>query len=64
MKQILIVIFAVSLSACASSRLPCEPSTCTTAEQLRQTRDPFPAAPITFGSIFGPQPEPGKISVD
>lgn len=62
-----LTLVAVLLSAgCAT--IPCEPMTCTpeqiAAEQEREGRDPFGAEPISFGSIFGPQPVPGRVTVD
>lgn len=58
-------IASLFLGGCAHRpELPCEPGTCDAATAWAQSRDPFGPEPISFGSIFGPQPEPGRITVE
>jgi hypothetical protein len=59
--------FAAMLLSAGCATTPCEAQTCTpeqiAAQQEREGRDPFGREPITFGSIFGPQPVPGEVTV-
>lgn len=66
---LLVVLWIVSmfLGGCATTpdnELPCDPQTCTPEHAWEQTRDPFGPEPISFGSIFGPQPVPGRVTVE
>jgi hypothetical protein len=68
-RLLIIVATSAVLSGCAYLRIPsegapCEPQACTLAQRWHHDRDPFPVGPITYGTIFGPQPSPGKVTVD
>lgn len=62
---LILVIVALFLSGCSTYRgPPCQTSACDDVSKYRQDRDPFPLGPISYGSIFGPQGNPGKVTVE
>lgn len=61
-RTIILAACATSLAGCAI--MPCAPNTCNIGQVYEQDRDPFPVGQITYGTIFGPQPEPGKVTVE